>query len=60
MSMPATDMIRSADGTAIASEIFGEAEALIAVCGATCDRMPNSFVAHRPPESDENATIVIA
>ncbi len=31
-------MVRSADGTSIASEVFGEGPTLITVRGATCDR----------------------
>src|ERR671916_1146902 len=34
----AHDVVRSADGTTIAYETFGQGPALIAVCGATCDR----------------------
>jgi alpha-beta hydrolase superfamily lysophospholipase len=34
----AHDLVRSADGTTIAYETFGQGPALIAVCGATCDR----------------------
>ena len=34
----ANDILRSADGTTIAYATFGQGPALIAVCGATCDR----------------------
>src|SRR3712207_9213868 len=34
----AYDVVTSADGTIIAYETFGRGPALIAVCGATCDR----------------------
>jgi hypothetical protein len=34
----AHDVVRSADGTPIAYETFGQGPALVAVCGATCDR----------------------
>jgi pimeloyl-ACP methyl ester carboxylesterase len=38
MSTTSVQTVRSADGTKIAFETFGEGEPLIAVCGATCDR----------------------
>jgi len=34
----AHDVVRSADGTAIAHEMFGQGPPVIAVDGATCDR----------------------
>ena len=34
----AHDVVRSADGTPIAYKTFGQGPALVAVCGATCDR----------------------
>jgi hypothetical protein len=35
----ANDIVRSTDGTTIAYETFGQGPALIAVCGATWDRV---------------------